>query len=174
MSLNLSQGQVGDVAHQGLEAFVLAYPLLDFGKQILGDVHGAGFALYFIGQVMSQMPLTGLAVATGPATFSSKGDQAGGDKRALGFELLETGVEVTADQGRVFGNFHIGPGVYQVHGAGMTDTYTYASDMASKIDGAMNLFFRRFQAGRQGVCKPADLAAYGRLPGCEDLGIPQS
>ena len=107
MGLNLSQGQVGDVAHQRLEAFVLAYPLLDFGQQILGNVNGAGFALYFKGQVMGQMPFTGLAMATGPAAFSSEGDQAGGDERALGFELLEPGVEVTADQGGVFGNFHI-------------------------------------------------------------------
>ena len=111
MGLNLSQGQVGDVAHQGLEAFVLAYPLLDIRQQILGDVNGAGFAFYFVGQVMGQMAFTGLAVAAGPAAFSSEGDQAGGDKRAFGFELLEPGVEVTADQGGVFGNLHIGPGV---------------------------------------------------------------
>jgi uncharacterized membrane protein len=106
MGLNLSQGQVGDVAHQGLEAFVLAYPLLDISQQILGDVNGAGFAFYFVGQVMGQMPFTGLAVATGAAAFSSEGDQAGGDKRAVGFELLEPGVQVTSDQGGVFGNLH--------------------------------------------------------------------
>ena len=111
MGLNLSQSQVGDVAHQGLEAFVLAYPLLDLGQQILGDVNGAGFAFYFVGQVMGQMPLTGLAVATGPAAFSSEGDEAGGDKRAFGFELLKAGVKVTLDQGGMLGNFHIGPGV---------------------------------------------------------------
>ena len=111
MSLNLSQGQVGDVAHQRLEAFVLAYPLLDLGQQILGDVNGAGFAFYFVGQVMGQMSLTGLAVATGPAAFSSEGDEAGGDKRALGFELLKAGVQVTSDQGGMLGNLHIGPGV---------------------------------------------------------------
>lgn len=111
MGLNLSQGQVGDVAHQGLEAFVLAYPLLDLGQQILGDVNGAGFAFYFIGKVMGQMALTGLAVATGPAAFSSEGDQGSGDKRAIGFELLEASVQVTPDQGGVFGNLHIGPGV---------------------------------------------------------------
>lgn len=108
--MNLSQGQVGDVAHQGLETFVLAYPLLDLGQQILGDVNGAGFAFYFVGQVVGQMSFTGLAVATGPAAFSSEGDQAGGDKRAFGFELLKTGVQVTADEGRMLGNLHIGPG----------------------------------------------------------------
>jgi hypothetical protein len=113
VGLNLSQGQVGDVAHQGLEAFVLAYPLLDLGQQILGDINRAGFAFYFVGQVMGQMAFTGLAVATGPAAFSSEGDQTGGDKRALGLELLEPGVEVTADQGGVFWNLHSEPGIYQ-------------------------------------------------------------
>ena len=108
MGPNLSQRQVGDVAHQGLEAFVLVHPLLDLGKQILGDVNGAGFALYLIGQMMGQVALTGLAVATRPAALSAEGDQAGGDKGAVGFELLEPGVEVTADQGGVFGNFHVG------------------------------------------------------------------
>lgn len=111
MSLNLSQGQVGDVAHQGLEAFVLAYPLLDFGQQILGDVNGAGFAFYFIGQVVGQVPLTGLAVAAGPATLSSEGNQAGGNKRAVGFELFEACVQVAPDEGGMLGNLHIGPGV---------------------------------------------------------------
>ena len=111
MGLNLSQGQVGDVAHQGLEAFVLAYPLLDFGQQILGDVNGAGFAFYFIGQVVGQMALTGLAVAAGSTAFSSEGDQARGDKRAVGLELLKTGVQVTTDQRGMLGNLHIRPRV---------------------------------------------------------------
>jgi len=126
------------VAHQGLEAFVLAYPLLDFGKQILGNVNGAGFTLYFIGQVMDQMALTGLAVATGPAAFSSEGNQTGGDKRALGFELLETGLEVAADQGGVLGNFHSGPQYSRFMALAYTDTYLYVSEKASKIGGAMN------------------------------------
>jgi len=82
--------------------------LLDISQQILGDVNGAGFAFYFIGQVVGQMPLTGLTVAAGPAAFSSEGDQAGGDKRAFGFELLEPGVQVTADQSGMLGNVHIG------------------------------------------------------------------
>jgi hypothetical protein len=81
---------------------------LDFGQQILGNVNGAGFAFYFIGQVMGPMALTGLTMTAGPAAFSSKGDQAGGDERAVGFELLEPGVQVPADEGGMLGNFHVG------------------------------------------------------------------
>ena len=84
---------------------------MDFLEQVLRDVNGAGFAFDFIGQVMGQVPLTGLAVAAGTAAFAAKGHQAGGDKGAVEFELLDARVEVAADQGGVFGNFHIGPGV---------------------------------------------------------------
>ena len=75
------------------------------------DVNGAGFAFDFIGQVMGQVPLTGPAVAAGTAAFAAEGHQAGSDKRALELELFDTRVEVAADQGGMFGNFHIGPGV---------------------------------------------------------------
>ena len=90
---------------------MFAHPLLDLREQVLGDINGAGFAFDFIGQVMSQVPLTGLAVAAGAPAFATEGHQAGGDKRAVEFELLDARVEVAADQGGVFGNFHIGPGV---------------------------------------------------------------
>ena len=87
---------------------MFAHPLLDLREQVLGDINGAGFAFDFIGQVMGQVPLTGLAVAAGTAAFAAERHQAGGDKRALEFELLDAGLEVAADQGGVFGNFHIG------------------------------------------------------------------
>ena len=45
MGLDLSQGQVGDVAHQGFDAFVFVDPSLDLRKQILRGINGAGFAL---------------------------------------------------------------------------------------------------------------------------------
>jgi len=64
----------------------------------LGDINGAGFAFDFIGQVVGQVTLTGLAVAAGAAAFAAEGHQAGGDKRAVGFELLDARVEVAADQ----------------------------------------------------------------------------
>ena len=75
----------------------------------MGDINGAGFAFDFISQVMGQVPLTGLAVAAGTAAFAAKSHQAGGDKGAVEFELLDARVEVAADQGGMFGNFHIGP-----------------------------------------------------------------
>ena len=76
---------------------MFAHPLLDLREQVLGDINGAGFAFDFIGQVMGQMALTGLAVAAGTATFAAEGHQAGGDKRAVEFELLDARVEMAAD-----------------------------------------------------------------------------
>ena len=90
---------------------MFAHPLLDLREQVLGDINGAGFAFDFIGQVMGQVPLTGLAVAAGTAAFATEGDEAGGDKRAVEFEFLDARLQVAADQGGMFGNFHIGPGV---------------------------------------------------------------
>ena len=72
----------------------------------MGDVNGAGFAFDFIGQMMGQVPFTGLAVAAGTTTFAAEGHQGGGDKRAVEFELLDARVEVAADQGGMFGDFH--------------------------------------------------------------------
>lgn len=88
---------------------MFAHPLLDFREQVLRDVDGAGFAFDFIGQVMGQVPLAGLAVAAGAAAFAAERHQTGGDKRAVEFELLNARVEVAADQGGMFGNLHLGP-----------------------------------------------------------------
>ncbi len=85
---------------------VFAHPLLDLGEQVLGDINGAGFTFDFIGQVMGQVPLAGLAVAAGTAAFATERHQAGGDKRAVELELLDARVEVAADQGGMFGDFH--------------------------------------------------------------------
>ena len=54
------------------------------------------------------MTFAGLAMATGAAALSAKGDQTGGDKRAMNLELLEAGLEMAANQGGVFGDFHAG------------------------------------------------------------------
>ena len=70
------------------------------------DINGAGFAFDFIGQVMGRVPLTGLTVAAGTAAFAAEGHQGGSDKRAVESELFDARVEVAADQGGVFGNFH--------------------------------------------------------------------
>jgi len=55
---------------------------------------------------MRQVPLAGLAVAAGTAAFAAEGHQAGGDKRALESELLDTRVEVAANQGGMFWDSH--------------------------------------------------------------------
>ena len=108
MSLDLGQGQLGDMAQEGFETFVLADPLLDLREQVLGDVNGPGFALYFIGQVMGQMAFTGLAVAAGAAAFAAESDEAGGNERAVEFELLDPGLQVAADERGMPGDFHMG------------------------------------------------------------------
>ena len=65
-----------------------------------------GLALDLEGQVMSQVALTGMAVAAGAAAFSAESDQTGGHERAVEFELLDARVQMAADQGGVFGNRH--------------------------------------------------------------------
>jgi len=85
------------VVQERFEAFVLADPLLDLREQVLRDVNGTGFALYFIGQVMSQVSFTGLAVAAGAAALAAESDQAGSDERAVEFELLNPSFQVAAD-----------------------------------------------------------------------------
>ena len=142
MALDLGQGQVGNVAHQGFEAFVFADPLLNLREQILGDINGTGFALYFEGQVIGQVAFTGLAVAAGAAALSLEGDQAGSDERAVGLELLDARQEVAADQGGMFGYLHKA-GRIADYGAGMTDTYIYVTEKPSKIDAAKKYFSGR-------------------------------
>jgi len=107
----------------------------------LGDINGAGFAFDFIGQVMGQVALAGLAVAAGPAAFAAEGHEGGGDKRALGFELFDAGVELTADQGGMFGEVHRAVRE-RVQGAGISDTYSYVTEYASKNRRANNFFWR--------------------------------
>lgn len=55
---------------------------------------------------MGQVPFTGLAVAAGTAALAAEGHQAGGDKRAVEFELPDPRVEVAADEGGMFWYFH--------------------------------------------------------------------
>ena len=55
---------------------------------------------------MRQVPLAGLAVAAGTAAFAVEGHQAGSDKRAVEFELLDARIKVAADQGGMSWDFH--------------------------------------------------------------------
>lgn len=76
---------------------------------------------------MGQVALTGLAAAARATAFSAEGDEAGGDERAVEFELLDTGAEVTADQGGMLGYFHR-VRIIADYGAGMADTYIYVTE----------------------------------------------
>jgi hypothetical protein len=80
---------------------------------------------------MGQMAFTGLAVAARAAAFFAEGYQAGGDKRAVGLEFLNASQEMAADEGGMLWNFHEGERIAN-QGAGITDTYIYVTDKASK------------------------------------------
>ena len=107
MSLDLGQSQVGDMTQERFEALVLADPLLDLREQVLGDVNGTGFALNLVGQVVSQVALTGLAVAAGPTAFAAEGYEAGGNERALELKLFDPGIQVAPDESGIFRNLHM-------------------------------------------------------------------
>jgi hypothetical protein len=132
MGLDLGQGQTGDAAHEGFDAFVFADPLFYLREQILGDINGTGFALYFVGQVMGQVAFTGLAVAAWATALFAEGDQAGSDKGAMEFELLDARLQVAADQGWMLGYYHAREIIAAAYGAGMTGTYKYVTEKASK------------------------------------------
>jgi hypothetical protein len=134
MGLDLSQRQLGDVAQEGFEALVFAYPSLNLREQRLRDMNGTSLALDLEGQVMGRVALTRVAVTAGAAAFSAEGDQAGGDQRAVEFELLDARVQMAADQGGVFGNGHWV--AEQLDCAGISDTYYSVSEKASIKSGA--------------------------------------
>jgi hypothetical protein len=55
-----------DLVEQGLEAFVFGEPCTDLGQEGLGDVEGAGFAVFLEGEVLSGVSGTaGMAAAAG-------------------------------------------------------------------------------------------------------------
>jgi hypothetical protein len=63
------------------------------------------------------MTFTGLAVAAGATALATESDEAGSDKRAVDFELLDAGQELAADQGGMFWNSH--GEILATQGAGM-------------------------------------------------------
>jgi hypothetical protein len=81
---------------------------LDLREQVLGDVNGTGFALNLVGQVVSQVALTGLAAAAGPSAFAAEGYEAGGDERAMELKLLDPGIQVAPDERGMLRNLHTG------------------------------------------------------------------
>jgi len=52
------------------------------------------------------MSLTGLTAAADTPTLSAKGNQAGSNERPVSFQLCDSGLELTSDQGVVFWCFH--------------------------------------------------------------------
>ena len=66
---------------------------------------GSGFDLP--GEVMAQMLLASGAAAVGIAASAADGDEAGGQNWAFGLELLLAGLKEAADEGGVFGDFHM-------------------------------------------------------------------
>jgi len=55
---------------------------------------------------MAQMLFASGTAAMGVATGPADSDEAGGQNRAFGLELLLAGLKEAADQGGVFRNFH--------------------------------------------------------------------
>ena len=58
--------------------------------------------------MMGRVALTGLAVAARATAFASESHEAGGNERAVEFELLDPGLQVAADEGGMFGDLHRG------------------------------------------------------------------
>lgn len=106
MSLNESQGELGDLVNELFEAAMFLCPLFDLGEQIHRYISGVGFGFDLPGQVMARVLLASCTVAVGVAASAADGDEAGGQNGAFGLELLLAGLEEAADQGRMFGYFH--------------------------------------------------------------------
>ena len=107
VSLDQGQGQLRQFANQLFEAAVFLSPLFGLGNQIHRDINGVGFGLNFPGEVMAQMLFASGAAAVGIAAGAADGDEAGGEDRAFGLELFLAGLQEAADQGGVFGSFHL-------------------------------------------------------------------
>ena len=57
---------------------------------------------------MGQVALTGLAVAAGATALASESHEAGGNERAVELELLDSALQVAADEGGMFRDLHMG------------------------------------------------------------------
>ena len=106
------QGQLGQFADKLFDAAVFLGPLFDLGQQIHRDVCGVGFAFDLPGEIMARVLFASRAAAIRIATGAPDGDQTGGQKGALGLELVLSGLEGAADQGCVFRYFHTFNGLF--------------------------------------------------------------
>ena len=89
---------MGDFADQPFEAAVFVLPLLDLREEGLGNVGGAGFALFFPSEVMAEVFVPLGTAAGGLATGTVEDDQAGGQDGPLGVELGLASVEGALDE----------------------------------------------------------------------------
>ena len=103
MRLDQSQGELGDLVDELFEAAMFLGPLFDLGNQIHRDVSGVGFGFDLPAQRVAQVLLASGPAAVGIAASAAQGDEAGGQNRALGLELLLAGLEGTADRGGCLG-----------------------------------------------------------------------
>ena len=106
MGLNQRQGELGQFADQLFETAMFLRPLFDLGHQIHRDVNGMGFGFDLPGQVVAEVFLASGTAAVGIAAGAADGDEAGGQDRPPGLELLLAGLEEAADQGGMFWCFH--------------------------------------------------------------------
>ena len=106
MGLDQRQRQLSQFADQLFEAAVFLSPLFDLGNQIHWNVSGVGFGFDLPGQVVAQVLLAAGTAAVGIAASAADGDEAGGQDRAFGLELLLAGLKEPADQGGMFWCFH--------------------------------------------------------------------
>jgi len=106
MGLDQGQGQLGQFADQLFEAAVFLSPLFNLREQIHRDVNGMSFGFELPSEVVARVLVAAGTAAVGIATGATDSDEAGGQDRAFGLELLLTGLKEAADQGGVFRYFH--------------------------------------------------------------------
>jgi hypothetical protein len=117
MGLDQSQGEPGHFADELFDAAVFLCPCFDLGQQIHGDVGSVGFAFDLPCEAMARVLMTLRTAAIGVATGAADGNQAGGQERPPGLELLLPGLQGAADQCGMFRDFHgikgrfSGPGI---------------------------------------------------------------
>ena len=65
-----------------------------------------GFGFDFPGEIMAQVLLASSTAAVGIAASPADGNEAGGQHGAVGLEFFLAGLERTADERRMFRQFH--------------------------------------------------------------------
>jgi hypothetical protein len=107
MGLDQGQGELGDLVDELFEAAMFLGPLLNLGDEIYRDISGVGLGFDLPGQIVAQVLLAFGAAAVGIAAGAAEGDEAGGQDRATGLELLLASLEGAPNQSGMFGYFHM-------------------------------------------------------------------